>query len=288
MTYVDDAFAKCKTTLEITGTEQAFAKRKHHEIRDFVRQNWDLDDDFLTGSYRRQTKTKKLKDVDILIEIRPDGEQGKLRDLTPLMILTELQRVLGGKYTGVTRHGFGCTVSFGAEDEIASFDVIPGYKRDDDAWDIPDADRARWIATDPKIHATLSTDKNAACGSRFVPFVKMIKGMNRHAGDPISPSFLLEVMAQEIVTAPFGSYQDEIRWFLATAADRIVEDWPDPAGIGPNVNETMKSYERQAAADTLRSWLRIAENAVRLEDAGRHRDAVEEWRELFGSRMPRP
>ena len=61
MTYVDDAFAKCKSALEVTKTETAFAAKKHQEIRDLVRSTWELDDDFLTGSYRRETKTKKLK-----------------------------------------------------------------------------------------------------------------------------------------------------------------------------------------------------------------------------------
>lgn len=45
---------------------------------------------------------------------------------------------------------------------------------------------------------------------------------------------------------------------------------------------------RQAAARVLGDWERIATQAVRLEDAGEERDAVEEWRRLFGSRMPRP
>ncbi len=75
MTYVDDAFAKCKSTLEITTTEQTFASSKHADIRDVVRASWQLDDDFLTGSYRRNTKTKKLKDVDIFVVIDPSGPQ---------------------------------------------------------------------------------------------------------------------------------------------------------------------------------------------------------------------
>jgi len=118
--------------------------------------------------------------------------------------------------------------------------------------------------------------------------VKMIKGINREADEPIQPSFLLEVMAYELVQTPFGRYQDEIRWFLATAADRIEEDWPDPAGIGPAVNERMTGSARRQARSALQSWLEIAEEAVRLEDDGQERASVEEWRRLFGWRMPRP
>lgn len=95
-------------------------------------------------------------------------------------------------------------------------------------------------------------------------------------------------MAQEIVSTPFGRYQDEIKLFLATAAERIIEDWPDPAGIGPTVNGTMSAAERRAAAQTLTGWQRIAEKAIRLEDAGQDQAAFADWKSLFDWRMPRP
>jgi hypothetical protein len=288
MGYVDDAFDKCKSTLKITGSEQAFASRKHNEIRDHVRTQWDLDDDFLTGSYRRDTKTKPLKDVDIFVVISPTGGQAQLRKGSPSQGLSALKQVLSTKYDNVTTDGFACIVSVGADEDVASFDVVPAFKRKGGGWEIADGARGVWISTNPKTHHEQSTSKNAACDAKFVPFVKMIKGINREAGEPISPSFLLEVMAYGIVREPFGRYQDEICWFLATAADQVTNDWPDPAGIGPDVNGQATAAERRAAADVLRGWTRTAEEAVRLEDDGQERAAVEEWRVLFGSRMPRP
>jgi predicted nucleotidyltransferase len=288
MTYVDDAFLKCKRTLEITATEAKLASTRHGEIRDLVRATWELDDDFLTGSYRRNTKTKRLKDVDIFVVLKPNGAQAYLRQRLPSDVLNELAELLKARYEQVKADGFACTVGFAAEDEVASFDVVPAFKRKGGGWEIPDAERSRWISTNPKRHHEQSTAKNEECDNKFVPFVKMIKGINREAGEPISPSFLLEVMAHVLVRAPFGRYQDEITWFLATAAEQIINDWPDPAGIGPNVNGTMTPAARQAAARALGDWERIATRAVRLEDAGEERAAVEEWRKLFGSRMPRP
>lgn len=288
MTYVDDAFSKCKSTLEITTTEQNFAATKHTDIRGVVRSSWQLDEDFLTGSYRRDTKTKKLKDVDIFVVIDPDGPQAYLRQEHPSVVLAELRKILETKYSSVTPDGFACTIKFGADDDVASFDVVPAFKRSGGGWEIPDADRSRWISTNPKTHHEQSTAMNGRCDDRFVPFVKMIKGINRNFDEPIQPSFLLEVMAQGLVATPFGRYQDEISWFLANAAEQITSDWPDPGEIGPVVNGTMSLAERSAAAQTLTEWQHIAEKAVRLEDAGQDRAAVEEWRKLFGSRMPRP
>ena len=86
-----------------------------------------------------------------------------------------------------------CTVEFGS-DEIVSFDVVPAFKRTGGGYEIPDT-QAGWIATNPKQHHELTTKKNTACGEMWVPFVKMVKGANRELGEPVEPSFLLEVMA---------------------------------------------------------------------------------------------
>lgn len=288
MSYVDDAFHKCRSTLEITTTEQNFASAKHKEIRELVREHWTLTDDFLTGSYRRDTKTKRLKDVDFFVVIDANGAQAALHQQHPAVVLGELVKVLKKKYDNVVADGFACTVSFGKEDEVASFDVVPAFKRTGGGWEIPDAARSNWVSTNPKRHHEQSTSMNEKCDQKYVPFVKMIKGINREAGEPINPSFLLEVMAHGLVRPPFQRYQDEITWFLASAAEQVVEDWPDPVDIGPDVNGTMSTSERHAAARVLREWQRVAEEAIRLEDAGKGRASVEEWKRLFGWRMPRP
>lgn len=288
MGYVDEAFEKLRSNLEITQTERNFAAAKHTEIRDHVTSEWDISEDFLTGSYRRETKTKRLKDVDIFVVIDPDGEQGSLREHSPSRVLGDLRSLLEQRYDDVSEDGFACTVAFDSEDEIASFDVVPAYDRAAGGFEIPDARRGAWIATDPKVHAEMTTAKNEGCAKSFVPFTKMIKAINREAGEPIKPSFLLEVIAYELVDDRFGRYQDEVRWFLASAADQIDSAWPDPAEIGPDVNGTWDAADKADAKKVLSEWLAIAERAIWLEDDGQERAAVEEWRRLFGSRMPRP
>ena len=147
---------------------------------------------------------------------------------------------------------------------------------------------AGWMDTDPQEQHRLVTAKNKACDEKFVPFVKMVKGMNREAGEPVEPAFLLEVMGLDLVVEPFGRYRDEIRFFLASVVDQIVDDWPDPVGIGPDVNAGISAVRRRQLSELVRGWLAIAEEALQLEYEGKERAAVETWRELFGWRMPRP
>jgi hypothetical protein len=95
-------------------------------------------------------------------------------------------------------------------------------------------------------------------------------------------------MGLELVLEPFGRFRDEIRFFLASASDRLIDDWPDPAGLGSVVNSRIPAIERQAQARSVRIWLAIAEEALLLENEGKERAAVDKWRKLFGWRMPLP
>lgn len=283
MGQVDDAFLRLKSNLEITSGEQSQAASRHKLIREHIKARWDLDGDFLTGSYDRNTKTKKLKDVDMFAVLAADGSQAHLAQGTGRDAVLALQQVLNTRWT-TEADDHVVTVRY-AEEDVASYEVAPVFERPDRGYLMPAGDS--WMATDPNEHAKLVTAKNKACDERFVPFVKMIKGINRESGEPINPSFLLEVMALELVLEPFGRYQDEIRFFLASASDNSDRDWPDPARLGDPVNAGMTAADRAAAAATFRSWLAIAEDALLLENDGKERAAVERWRELFGWRMPR-
>ncbi|MCY4555423.1 MAG: CBASS oligonucleotide cyclase [Chloroflexi bacterium] len=285
MSYVDDAFDKLKSTLEITKTESEQAQTRHRLIREHIEDNWKLVDNFLTGSYRRDTKTKKLKDVDIFVVVDPDGPQGSLAEGTGTAAVLALRDVLAKRWSDLDADDNVVTINYGDED-VASYEVAPVFPRSGGGYLMPNG--AGWMDTDPQEQHRLVTAKNKACDEKFVPFVKMVKGMNREAGEPVEPAFLLEVMGLDLVVEPFDRYRDEIRFFLASVADQIEEDWPDPVGIGPDVNAGISLERRRQLSVVVRGWLGVAEEALQLEYEGKERAAVETWRELFGWRMPRP
>jgi hypothetical protein len=285
MSYIDDAFDGLKSNLEITPTEEDLAVTRHNLIRDHVSASWKLAGHFLTGSYDRKTKTKKLKDVDIFVVIDPKGPQGYLANGTGSDAVTALRKVLATRWNDLDSDEHVVIINYTGE-EVASYEVAPVFLRKGGGYLMPNG--AGWMATDPTKHGELVTAKNKSCDDKFVPFMKMVKGINREANDVIKPSFLLEVMGLDLVLEPFGRYRDEIRFFLASAADRMTEDWPDPAGLGPNVNAGITNPERETLSQTVRKWLAVAEDALLLESEGKERAAVEKWRKLFGWRMPLP
>jgi hypothetical protein len=288
MGYLDDAWAGLRHKLEISPTEQAQAIRRHKQIREHVETSIELRTHFLTGSYARHTKTKKLKDVDIFCIVKADGNDAKLREGSPYAVLGHLQNVLASKWPGASIGRRSCSIDFGSNEEVTSFDVVLAFDRTDGGFELPDTTIGDWIASDPTVHAQQAKDKNAACGGNWIPLVKMIKGWNREWDKPVRPSFLLEVMAQDLVREPFGTWGDELITFFANASDRIGDPWPDPAGLGPNVNSSMSAAEAAVAATKLREAQEIAEVAADFADAGKEKAAVDEYKKLFGWRMPRP
>lgn len=284
MGMVDTAFAALKSNLEITTSEQNLAQSRHKLVRDHVRTRWTLTDDFLTGSYDRHTKTKKLKDVDIFVVIDPEGPQAYLAEGTGTAVVRALVEVLSTRWPDVTGDDTVALISYAGED-VASYEVAPAFATET-GFRIPNG--VEWMDTNPHEHARMVTEKNAACDGKFVPLVKMLKAINREAGEPLNPSFLIEVMALDLVEPRLERYQDEIRFFLASAADQIVDDWPDPAKLGGDVNAGVPASERTDLQRVLRSWLQIAEEAILAESEGQEKSAIELWRSLFGGRMPRP
>lgn len=292
MITVDEAFEKFRQRLELSDTEQQDAIRRHSDLRACIRDSFTVDRDFLTGSYARHTKTKPLKDVDIFFCL---GEKERhWRGKSPDQILKAFEVCLAKKYGGdCVERGRRCvTVEFAKrnptaaeEGKILSNDAVPAFEVGS-YYEIPDRDLGRWIKADPDIHKQKSTAKNKECGGKWVPLVKMLKRWNRSAGKPIAPSFLVEVMALELVDPPFTSYASEVRRFFAASMGALNKDWPDPAGYGPAVSDQMTPTKRQEAIAVVRAAETKAALAVRLAAQGKAGEALAVWREIMGKFFP--
>src|SRR6266699_2997817 len=86
------AFDKFRQRLELGPAEQKDAEKRHAEVRDCIRGGFDIKTDFLSGSYRRHTKTKPLKDVDIMF-VLGDKEKWR-RDKPPVEMLQAFEKCL--------------------------------------------------------------------------------------------------------------------------------------------------------------------------------------------------
>jgi hypothetical protein len=296
MISVDEAFKTFRSRLELTDREQDDASRRHNEIRDYLKTRFDIERDFLTGSYTRWTKTKPLKDVDIFCVL--GQKERHRRNKLPADLLKAFEDALVEKYgrDSVSRQRRSVTVDFGvkpdAEEDtggkVMSFDVVPAFAKNKH-FEIPDtATSSGWTETNPEVHYDLAVKAQEAYNGEWKGLVRMAKKWNAFHGKPVKPSFLIEVMALELLHPPFGGdYRYEIKGFLASLADRIYETWADPAKLGPPVSDGMDGSARDAARSSLQGGSDAASRAIQLERAGKNGEALKVWRnEVFGPLFP--
>jgi hypothetical protein len=293
MITLSEAFKKFKSRLELTDGEQRDASRRHTNVRELLRVEFDIERDFLTGSYGRHTKTKPLKDIDIFFVLGKNGSE--YRDKSPGTVLSDFKKVLDAEYgyQNVELGRRSVQVNFGIKpiddktnDLVMSVDVVPAIAAGNN-YEIPDTHLNSWIKTNPEIHAEKATTANKDFSGEWKPLVKMLKKWNSVNDKPIKPSFLIEVMALQVFVPPFsGGYKYEIKSFLATAADRIGETWEDPANLGPPVSDQMDHYQINIARQKLREAGETIDQAINLERQGKNGESLKKWRELFGPLFP--
>lgn len=297
MLSIDEAFRKFKSRLELNDKEQKNASKRHNEIRDYLGGKFGINRSFLTGSYARYTKTKPLKDIDIFFVLNESKRD--YRSKPPSIILSDFETALAGEYghAAVRRQSHSVGVDFGvvvdADDNtdyrVVSIDAVPAFV-DGSNYEIPFDDGGQWIKTNPEIHAKKATAAHQAFSNEWKGLVRMVKYWNnnaRHGQKPVKPSFLIEVMALKCLYGGWqGRFDYEIQGFFSTLADRIFDEWPDPAGLGPAVSNGMDASGKQSAQQLLKAASREATLAIDHARCGRNGEALKAWRSLFGPKFP--
>lgn len=297
MLSIDEAFRKFKSRLELNDKEQKNASARQKEVREFLDGKFKIERSFLTGSYARWTKTKPLKDVDIFFVLK-EAEKS-YRDKAPSAVLDAFHAALLDKFKkdALKKQARSINIDFGvqvdADDNtdyrVLSVDVVPAFASGMN-YEIPDGDSGKWIQTNPEIHADKATAAHQAYSSEWKGLVRMMKYWNnnpKHGDKPVKPSFLIEVMALECLHGGWGGdFDRELQAFFATLADRIHDEWPDPAGLGPPISNGMDAAKKTRAKELLQKASREASLAIDHVRRGRNGEALQAWRALFGPKFP--
>src|SRR3954470_16980385 len=130
-----EAFDKFRRKLELGETEKQDAAKRQTEVRECIRGGFDIKTDFLSGSYRRHTKTKPLKDVDVMFVL---GQKERWRrDKPPFETLKAFEACLKKQYSEAGQVEIGrrsVTVEFEKnyypeehEGKVLSIDAVPAF-----------------------------------------------------------------------------------------------------------------------------------------------------------------
>lgn len=123
---------------------------------------------------------------------------------------------------------------------------------------------------------------------QWKPLVKMIKKWNDMHDHPVEPSFLIEVIALNLIGGPWTATIDANYASSSLAPQTGSPRGGRPAKLGPNVPGSLDTDPFKMART--RAAPRDAEaactTAINLERQGRTGDTLKEWRDLFGPLFP--
>ncbi|MBL9165624.1 MAG: hypothetical protein JNL18_23070 [Planctomycetaceae bacterium] len=281
-TTIAQGFEKLKENLQITSLQGTTVSTRQSNVRAAVKKELTTLDDFLTGSYKRDTLVAPLSQADIDIFVVLHSQYFEQNGQAAL--LDKVRGVIARTYpdTKISRAGQAVTIKF----SDFYVDVVPGFSRKGGGYLIPDVPGKRWIGTDPKKHVELWTRRNSDKGGKFVPLIKMLKGWNKKHGELLR-SFHLECIAYDVMGPYTVDYPTSVRYVLDQARNRVQNGVSDPAGYGGNVGNYL---DTQVKKDALITKLKAAyDKAIEAENLAKESKisaAYDKWRVVFGDYFP--
>lgn len=282
---VAQGFDELCSRLEITDLQASTVSTRQQNVRDAVKKELIVLDDFLTGSYMRNTMIAPLSDADIDIFFvlsseyyKADGQQ---------YILDKVRDVLKKTYTTpqVSRNGQAVTIFF----QDFEVDVVPAFYRQGGGYFIADSVLKRWIPTDPKIHINLWSQANKAHDYTLIPFLKMLKGWNKKNGSALC-SFHLECLSLKVLEGyAITYYPSGLSYFFSNAQAWIKRPLPDPAGVGYNLDIGKYLDTNDKINDVVNRLETAYTRAKKAEESaarGKIDDAYYYWRLIFDDYFP--
>lgn len=279
---VAQAFEQMMTTLHLTDAQKARAEKQRQVIVERLRTRISIAEDFISGSFGRNTATSPISDVDIVIILNRD----QIGDADPSGVLEQVQAALDAAYPNkehpiLQNRSVGISFSGTGID----FDVVPAFKHAG-ILQIPDRETNRWIPTDPKLHKDLCNKANDDANKKLKPLVKAAKQWNGALPEKVVRSFHLEVMAYTLLKGAQGGYAEALAGLFAGLVEQVRYSCPEPAGLGDPLDSDMTPADRDRAAKAFADAADQAKRAIEFASAGQTAYAHWLWRELLGPVYP--
>jgi hypothetical protein len=283
---VIQSFADFKSNLEITTLQASTVSTRQTNVRTNIGRSITVVDDFLTGSYMRNTLIVPLKaaDIDVFVILDPSYFDNTVNGAAN--VLAKVKRVIDNAYSEATessRDGQAITIKF----SDFMVDVVPAFNRANGGYLIPDPTNKTWIQTNPKTHVQLWSESNKFHEGRLVPFIKMIKAWNRAHSSRFRSFHLEAVVRQVFLNRKITSYADASQYFFQQAYNNIYVS--DPAGYGGSLSGYLSgnSTAMIAVNTSLTSMAGKASEAIAFNAAGSSEKAIAKWGVIFGDYFPR-
>jgi predicted nucleotidyltransferase len=196
---VAERFQRAMERLEPSKADIEKAKALHTEIRTSLIGRDDVEDTFLTGSYKRSTAVNPLHDVDIFAVFSYASAK-----LDAKVLLDRVASALTRTFPHAKVRRQSRSVGMEIPGTHITFDIVPAVRGGNDSFRIPDRKSGTWVATFPKHAMDAVVAANEKVHGRLHPLIKLAKRWN-------------DVTAKELgihedggLVKPFKSYHLEV------------------------------------------------------------------------------
>lgn len=242
---------------------------------------------FLSGSYARKVQVRRLKDVDIIVELHDaDGNFRASAKATLQRLAHELADFPGlaePPEIGIR------AVTLYFEDFDFKIDVVPAIPTSGERHLLtvndPGEGKNEWSVASPKLQRSAAVKKNAALDGNYTPGTKLVKEWNQRLGDgklKVMPSYLAESILFHAVPS-WTSFEVTVVAFFEAAVGHLSIPSPTVSCPGDKFNfvdEKLEDARRERALSLATVALRQSKAALSEPDPDHSLDL---WAEIFTS-----
>jgi hypothetical protein len=282
---VGASFEMFASNISLTGDHKETAERRRNHIVGLLEKEFTIIDSFATGSIPNGTALRGEADLDLMVVLN----WGKhVRNKKPVDVLQDVRDALGEYYTTVRKNGQAVSLYY--ESTWPNVDVVPVSRvlNDDGTvnyYSVPDANTGRWLRSRPRRHTNALIAKSAECGYMFKQMIRMVKRWNREHSSLMN-SYHIEVLALQIFSGEVSDHPwDSFSFFKNAAAITATSSLIYEGGYADDYLDYDARKEVVKRLETARD---LSSEAWYLTYGGRskHREAIEIWRRIFGSKFP--
>lgn len=234
-------------------------------------------DSLFGGSVAKHTYVDGLSDIDSLILLNDSD----LENHSPQRALAKMAAIVKDAIPAaatVTHGQMAVTIDYG---DGMVVQLLPAIKGADGHVHVPSSRRDAWSEIDPMAFKEALSKRNAACGGKLVPTIKLAKALN---GELPEGQRLSGYHMESLAIAAFRNYSGDkttsamLPAFFERARDLVLSPIKDSTGQSVHVDSYLgpaNSPERQAASHLLGRIARRMRNATAAA-------SVTQWKALFG------
>jgi hypothetical protein len=270
------------------------------------------------GSFSRKTKIRPLDDIDLMVVLHAEGgsrneyadyfeitvppaavKQLKLcHDGTTLLnsikVINKFKEYLSKvalyEKAEIKRNMEAVTLKLKSYEWV--YDIVPCFithplPNGTTFYLIPDG-KGNWKGTDPRVDnkRTIAVDSGQTIS--VVDVIRLMKYWTKRPTMPTMKSYFLETMILNYYgpgLTSSASFDVEILNVLSYIYQKVQQDLNDPKGFQGNINH-LTVEERTSIQEKTKTDYLIASAAKDFRVAGKMKEAIEKWRQIFGDEFP--